>query len=211
MRHSHHHSHHHHGRNSEGRSSDGRRFAHSEADSGRRGARGEGHHGPRHGGRHGHGGPSRLGRFFEHGDMRFVLLQLIAERPRHGYELIKAIEEKSGGAYVPSPGVIYPTLTLLEETGHVAVADREAPRKLHQITDEGRAYLAANQGIVDAIFARIAATTPAAGEQPPILAAMRNLKRALRQRLSTGPMTEAQISAIASLIDTVAAAVEKQD
>ena len=73
-------------------------------------------------GRHGHGGRSGLGRFFAHGDLRLVILHLIAEKPRHGYEIIKAIEEQVGGAYSPSPGVIYPTLTLLEEIGYQLVA-----------------------------------------------------------------------------------------
>ncbi len=137
--------------------------------------------------------------------MRFVILQLIAERPRHGYDIIKAIEEKSGGAYTPSPGVIYPTLTLLEETGHIAVVDRDAARKLHSITEEGKAFLAANQPAVDAIFARIAEAAPADGEQPPILRAMHNLKRALRQRLSGGQLSETQIRAIAAKLDALAA------
>lgn len=195
MRHPHHHRHH-------DRHSEIHRFAHAEPGAGR------GNRGDRHG-RHGHGGPSRLGRFFEHGDMRFVILQLIAERPRHGYELIKAIEEKSGGAYTPSPGVIYPTLTLLEETGHIAITSGDAPRKLHAITDEGRAFLLANKEAVDTIFARIAEATPANGEQPPILRAMHDLKRALRQLLSAGPLSETQALAIAAKLDAVAAGLAK--
>jgi DNA-binding PadR family transcriptional regulator len=196
MRHPHHHRHH-------DRHSDIHRFAHAEPGAGR------GHRGERGHGRHGHGGPSRLGRFFEHGDMRFVILQLIAERPRHGYELIKAIEEKSGGAYTPSPGVIYPTLTLLEETGHIAITSGDAPRKLHEITDEGRAFLLANKAAVDTIFARIAEATPADGGQPPIMRAMHDLKRALRQRLSAGPLSETQALAIAAKLDAVAADLAK--
>src|SRR5262245_41920153 len=83
----------------------------------RRHARGEHRH-------HRHGSRS-LGRFFAHGDLRLVILDLIAEKPRHGYEIIKAIEEQVAGAYSPSPGVIYPTLTLLEELGYVTVAEAE--------------------------------------------------------------------------------------
>ena len=98
--------------------------SHSHHDRDRRFARREHRHddasfGP---GRHGHGGRSGLGRFFAHGDLRLVILHLIAEKPRHGYEIIKAIEEQVGGAYSPSPGVIYPTLTMLEELGHVTVS-----------------------------------------------------------------------------------------
>src|SRR6201997_5641839 len=103
--------------------------------------------GHRHGG--GHGG--RFGRFFDHGDLRYVLLGLIAERPRHGYELIKAIEEKFGGMYSPSPGVIYPTLTLLEELGYIRAEPGGGTKKLYSITDEGTNFLAANQPLVDTI------------------------------------------------------------
>ena len=84
-----------------------------------------------------HGGAFRLSRFFEHGDLRLVALQLIAEKPRHGYEIINAIEEKSGGAYTPSAGAVYPTLTLLQELGHLTVTDGEDGRKLHTLTEEG--------------------------------------------------------------------------
>jgi hypothetical protein len=82
--------------------------------------------------RHRGGGRSGLGRFFAHGDLRLVILQLIAEKPRYGYEVIKAIEEQAAGAYSPSPGVVYPTLTLLEELGYVTVSSGEAGRKQHE-------------------------------------------------------------------------------
>jgi DNA-binding PadR family transcriptional regulator len=118
------------------------------------------HHGGRHGGRahgrhpfgfHGHdhherghhGRGGRMGRFFDHGDLRFVVLKLIAEKPSHGYELIKAVETAAGGAYTPSPGVIYPTLTLLEELGYITVGDAGGGKKLYTITDEGEAFLEA--------------------------------------------------------------------
>ena len=71
-------------------------------------------------GGHGRGG-RRGGRVLDHGDLRLLILRLLEEKPRHGYEIIKAIEEQVGGAYSPSPGVVYPTLTLLEELGHAAV------------------------------------------------------------------------------------------
>jgi DNA-binding PadR family transcriptional regulator len=108
--------------------------------------------GHRHGGGAG-GGRVRLGRFFDHGDLRYVLLGLIAEQPRHGYELIKAIEEKFGGLYSPSPGVVYPTLTLLEELGYIRPDSAEGPRKQFIVTPEGEAFLAANRAVVDQIFA----------------------------------------------------------
>src|ERR1700749_1683001 len=85
------------------------------------------------------------GRFLEHGDLRFVVLALIAEAPRHGYELIKELEDRTGGAYRPSPGVIYPTLALLEDEGFIRPAVGEAGRKLYEATDAGREALKQNQ------------------------------------------------------------------
>src|ERR1700683_5570027 len=93
-------------------------------------------------------------RVFDHGDLRFLVLKLIADKPRHGYELMKAIEEELGGAYSPSPGVIYPTLTMLEDLGYTAVA-AEGNKKLYTITAEGTAFLAANQAQVDAVLGRL--------------------------------------------------------
>ena len=81
------------------------------------------------------------GRFFDTGDLRFVILRLIAEKPSYGYEIIKQIEERLGGAYAPSPGVVYPTLTLLEELGYVTVTVGDGTKKLHTITSEGQAAL----------------------------------------------------------------------
>jgi DNA-binding PadR family transcriptional regulator len=115
-----------------------------------RGEHGQDDHHTRHR-RHRHGGgwsdPNErdLRRFFAHGDLRLVILRLIAEKPRHGYEIIKEIEERVGGAYSPSPGVIYPTLTLLEEVGYVDVTPGEGARKLHTITEAGRSFLSATR------------------------------------------------------------------
>jgi DNA-binding PadR family transcriptional regulator len=89
----------------------------------------------------GHEGPFGRGqRFFGRGDLKFALLELIRERPRHGYELIKALEEHSGGFYTPSPGSIYPTLQLLEDRGFVSVTE-VGGKKIYSITDEGRVFL----------------------------------------------------------------------
>jgi DNA-binding PadR family transcriptional regulator len=163
--------------------------------------------GDRHGG--GHGG--RLGRFFDQGDLRYVLLGLIAERPRHGYELINAIEEKFGGAYSPSPGVIYPTLTLLEELGYIQPDSAEGPRKQFVITPEGTAFLAANQAVVDQIFARMAEVgrAYAGGPAPEIRRAMRNLDAALMIRLGRGPLTPDQVRTITAVLDRAASEIEQ--
>lgn len=160
----------------------------------------------------GRGGQSGLGRFFAHGDLRLVILALIAEKPRHGYDLIKAIEEQVGGSYSPSPGVIYPTLTLLEELGYVTVSTAaEGSRKLHEITEQGRAFLVANRPAVDALLNRMAmASRDSVGEPAPqILRAMENLKLALRLKLSGGPLSAEQTAAVASALDIAATSVER--
>ncbi|HET6229316.1 MAG TPA: PadR family transcriptional regulator [Longimicrobiaceae bacterium] len=99
-------------------------------------------------------GPGR-GRVFGHGDLKYVILSLLAEKPRHGYEIIKELEERVGGAYSPSPGTVYPTLALLEDLGYAAARTEEGNRKVYEITDEGRRHLAENRSIVDDIFGRV--------------------------------------------------------
>jgi DNA-binding PadR family transcriptional regulator len=93
---------------------------------------------------------------FEQGDLKYVILQMLAEKPRHGYEIIKELEERSGGSYAPSAGTVYPTLTLLEDLGYASVATEEGGKKVYSITDEGRKYLEENKDAVDDIFERIA-------------------------------------------------------
>lgn len=181
---------------------------------GRRHARGPGHRGWEHGGGGGGGGRGAGGsmrRFFAHGDLRLVILALIAEKPRHGYELIKAIEERVGGAYSPSPGVIYPTLTLLEETGQVTATAGEGGKRLHAITDEGRAALEANRGAVDALLARMdeAARIHGGGPPAPVMRAMENVRLALRLRLARGPLTEAEATSVAAVLDAAATGIER--
>src|ERR1700757_107263 len=98
----------------------------------------------------------RARRMLAQGDLRLIALALIAEAPRHGYEIIKLLEEKTADWYSPSPGIIYPTLTYLEEAGYVT-ASAEGSKKLYTITDEGRAYLHSNRDFVDAVLNRLAA------------------------------------------------------
>jgi len=108
------------------------------------------------GDRHGIGGGDmvRAGRMLATGDVRLIALALIAEQPRHGYEIIKVLEDKTEGWYSPSPGMVYPTLTYLEEAGYVT-AQTEGAKKLYTITDEGRAYLDQNRDFVDAVLDRL--------------------------------------------------------
>src|SRR3546814_7005192 len=92
---------------------------------------------------------------FESGELRLVLLKLIADQPRHGYDLIRAIEELTGGEYAPSPGVVYPTLTLLQDMGLIEEAEAEGPRKPFQVTDEGRTHLEEKAGEVEGLLERL--------------------------------------------------------
>src|SRR6266513_5321646 len=105
------------------------------------------------GGRGVHG--FRAGRKLGSDDLQLVILALLEEKPRHGYEIIKALEERSGGFYSPSPGMVYPALTYLEELGY-AVVEAEGAKKLYSISDEGREYLEQNRGVVDTILAQLA-------------------------------------------------------
>lgn len=101
------------------------------------------------------GGPFGGGRMFDQGHLKFVILGLLAEKPRHGYEIIKEIEDKFGGLYSPSPGTVYPTLTMLEDLGYARVTPEESGKKVYEITDEGRAHLAENKPLMDDILERI--------------------------------------------------------
>ncbi len=174
-------------------------------------ARGHGFHGRGRGGPFGHGGGGRGGhRVFDHGELRLVVLALIAESPRHGYEIIKAIEERLAGSYSPSPGVIYPTLTLLQELGHATVEEHDG-KKLYTVTDEGRKHLADNQAAVDAALARMIAVRErfGGGPAPQIIRGMENLKMALRLRMGRGPLTAEQVASMAAALDAAALAIER--
>jgi DNA-binding PadR family transcriptional regulator len=98
----------------------------------------------------------RARRMLAQGDLRLLALALIAEAPRHGYEIIKLLEEKTADWYSPSPGIVYPTLTYLEEAGYVT-ASTEGAKKLYTITAEGRAYLESNRELVDTVLDRLSA------------------------------------------------------
>jgi DNA-binding PadR family transcriptional regulator len=191
----------------------------------RRGGRG-GHHGRGHDRGHGHGpddlhgewhrgrgffgrgGGGGGGRVFGPGDLRLMLLALIAEKPRHGYELIKAIEQKFGGAYSPSPGSIYPTLTLLEELDHVRAATSEGARKLFEITDQGRAFLEENRATLDGVMARMGLAARAmSGKAWPesVHQAMHTLKHALLLR--PGDWSDAEAERVRKIIEQAADAI----
>jgi DNA-binding PadR family transcriptional regulator len=105
---------------------------------------------------------------FGPGDLRLLLLDLIQEKPRHGYELIKELEQKFGGGYAPSPGSVYPTLTLLEELGHVGSTSTTGTRRLFTITEEGKRFLAENAAALESARARMGmAARAVSGDMPP--------------------------------------------
>jgi DNA-binding PadR family transcriptional regulator len=164
----------------------------------------------------GPGDGARGGRIFGHGGLRFVLLQLIADKPSHGYELIKSIEERLGGAYSPSPGTVYPTLTMMEEMGYLAVDEADAGgRKRYRITDTGRAFLAENRALADAMLARmnggggVDGAGPRADRPPQVARAIENLKLAMRMRLAREALTPAQANAFAAVLDHAAQQLEQ--
>jgi DNA-binding PadR family transcriptional regulator len=158
------------------------------------------------GGRHGGGmnpDDMRAGRMLAQGDLRLV----IAEAPRHGYEIIKLVEEKTADWYSPSPGIVYPTLTFLEEAGYVTVST-EGAKKLYTITTEGRSYLDANRDLADVVLDRLAAIgervnrwrRAARGERegrrtlPPLVeAAFDHLRETVGKRLEGDAEAEAHL------------------
>lgn len=93
-------------------------------------------------------------KMFERGDLKFVILRLVSEKPMHGYEVMQALEEESCGCYKASAGSVYPTLQMLEDEGYVRSREEDG-KKVYEITDEGREYLADHGDVVDEIFQRI--------------------------------------------------------
>ena len=102
----------------------------------------------------GRGGRPRRAQFFESGEMKFVILRLLKEKPRHGYDIIKALEDKMGGCYTPSAGTVYPTLQLLEDQGHVRAAEVDG-KKVYHITPEGERFLSEHHDVLEDILERV--------------------------------------------------------
>ena len=157
----------------------------------------------------------RARRMLAQGDLRLIALALIAEAPRHGYEIIKLLEEKTADWYSPSPGIVYPTLTYLEEAGYVTAAS-EGSKKLYTITDEGRAYLKANRDLADVVLDRLTALgervnrwrRTTRGERddrqslPPLVeAALDHLRETLGKKLEDDAEAEASLVEILARTD----------
>ena len=163
------------------------------------------------GGRGGRRGGRGKRRMFESGELRLVLLKLIADEPRHGYDLIRAIEELTGGEYAPSPGIIYPTLTLLQDMGFIEEAQGDGARKPFQATDEGRAHLDEKKDEVEDLIERLKDLAPGQRHSagPAIGRAVKNLMTALSHRVGRDGLDEDLLHEIAAILDEAAQRIER--
>ncbi len=168
-----------------------------------------GRHGEGWGEGHGRGGRRR--RVFDANELRLVLLKLIADQPRHGYELIRAVEDLTGGAYAPSPGVVYPTLTLLQDMEQIEEAAADGPRKPFAATTKGTAELAARKSEVEALLSRLAelASGRERTDGGPVRRAMGNLRAVLMDRLERGSVAGHALHDVADIIDEAARRIER--
>ena len=159
-------------------------------------------------GRRGRRGRKRM---FESGELRLVLLKLIADEPRHGYDLIRAIEDMTGGEYAPSPGVVYPTLTLLQDMGLIEEAKDKSARKPFQITAEGRKHLEERAAEAEELVERLKelAPDPRAETGPAIGRAVRNLMTALSHRIGRDGLDDELLHEIAAVLDEAAQRIER--
>ena len=165
-----------------------------------------GRHGP-DGGR----GGGRSRRMFDGDELRLVMLKLIADEPRHGYDVIRAIEEMTGGAYAPSPGVIYPSLTMLGEMGLIDEEASEGAKKRFAATADGRAHLGERSEEVAALIARLEGLGERTkrSDRAPVRRAMGNLRHVLQERLMRGSLTDDQVDDIVGSIDDLVRKVER--
>jgi DNA-binding PadR family transcriptional regulator len=152
----------------------------------------------------------RGGRMFEQGDLRFVILSLLEEKPRHGYEIIKALEERFGGTYAPSPGVVYPTLQLLEDQGFARIVPGPEGKKTYEITDAGRAHLAENRDTVDSIFDRVSKLMGHFLDEPmtEVHRAFKEVAKATYSRASDAVQNPAALKQIVEILGRAAREIE---
>ncbi|MFM5948257.1 MAG: PadR family transcriptional regulator [Novosphingobium sp.] len=174
------------------------------------GRSGHGRHGG-FGGSNGEGG--RRGKRFAGEELRLMVLGLLAETaPQHGYQLIRSFAEKSGDAYSPSPGVLYPLLTLLADMDLVEEVTAEgSARRSYALTDAGKAEVETKRAEIDAAFARLAAMAEQASrtDAAPVRRAMMNLRTASIQRMTRGEVDAETAFAIAAILDEAAQKIER--
>jgi DNA-binding PadR family transcriptional regulator len=145
-------------------------------------------------------------------EMRLLLLFLIGDKPRHGYDLIKAVEELTDGSYVPSAGVVYPTLTMLLDMGHIEELPGEGARKTYQITQEGRAFLEEQGEAMQEILERLdsmGSSRRTARELPQLGRAVKNLMTALSHRVGRDGIDDELLHEIAAILDEAAQKIER--
>ena len=159
----------------------------------------------------GRGGSRGRRRMFEGGELRLVLLKLIADEPRHGYELIKAIEDLTGGDYAPSPGIVYPTLTMLEDMGLIAEKKSKDSKKIFEATKEGRAHLEENSEEVEELIGRLeeAGSHRRRNHRPEMGRAVGNLMTALKNRVAHEGWNEALLHEVIDILDDAAQRIER--
>jgi DNA-binding PadR family transcriptional regulator len=150
-------------------------------------------------------------RVFDAAELRLVLLKLIADQPRHGYDLIRAVEELSHGSYAPSPGVVYPSLTMLQDMGLIDEVKAEGSRKAFELTAEGKDYLAEREQEVDALLARLKdlGSDQRKAGGAPIKRAVGSLLSALWHRATRDDADEKTVHAIAEILDEAAQKIER--
>ncbi len=150
-------------------------------------------------------------RMFEGGELKLVLLKLIADEPRHGYQLIKAIEDLTGGDYAPSPGVVYPTLTMLEDMGFIQEQKSKDAKKVFEATDEGRAHLEENAEEVEELMDMLEETGShrRRSHRPEIGRAIGNLMAALRNRVAEEGWNDEILEEITDVLDDAAQRIER--
>ena len=153
----------------------------------------------------GFGGRGGGGRLLGHGDLRLLLLALIGEKPSHGYDLIRAVEERFAGAYAPSPGAVYPTLTMLEEQDYISAKATEGSKRLYAITEAGKAFLQENTAQVEGILARINLAAAAFSRHmapDEVREAWKTLRQAMNMKRT--PWTKQETERVVAILDKAA-------
>jgi DNA-binding PadR family transcriptional regulator len=148
---------------------------------------------------------------FDRGELRRVLLKLIADQPRHGYDLIKAVEELTGGEYAPSPGVVYPSLQMMVDEGVIAELPDETARKVFGATDAGREELAREQETIDELMERLSSMAEERRSSPhrQLHRAMENLRNSVRLHRHAGQLVDEMVEQIVDVIDEAARKIER--
>lgn len=154
---------------------------------------------------------ARRRKLFDAAELQTLILHMVNEGRQHGYEIMREIEERSGGGYAPSPGVIYPTLTLLLDMGLLDEAQSEGARKSYTVSAQGRTTLAERAPSIEELMTRLATIEERVSrtDSAPVRRAMQNLRQAVMDRLSKADTEDADIFEVARLIDETAGRVER--